>query len=1414
MDKIATVFFSFLFIFANLRNSNAELWHSFDGKSLRQTQVNLVHSDEEFTIVEFKFSGFTVNEKKIDGQKFSQIIIPETILSEEIGMPTLPILEKYLQIPNTKRPRLEVIDFSEHKFSDIEIPPFTQNSKKLNFDSEVYSFNKNFPSNFAEISEPSIFRDLRILKLKINPVKFNPVTQEVLILSKITVRINYEDFGGTNQILTPVTKKSSAFLPLYSELLLNFQDSEKAINLTQNLLLLYPKDFEDELKPFISWKEKLGFSVSQTTLSEIRQNSNPKEIKAFLQDKFYSKIFKPDFVLLVGNEKFIPTQENDSFYQNLDGKDYFPEILLGRIPVDSARELEKIISKIIAYEQNGISEKQLQKAFILENENPILAQTLTNLNFEFKTLEFEDSNSKSNESLFLFDLSGENNEINSPENSFAFRKSEKNLKNWIYKNSIGVFQSNSDFGNFTENFLQTFDNEKFASLGEVFTNSILKLGEKQKSFSLLGDPTISVFSLTPKEIFFEKTFDTKMSGSEIELKLFSGSKPLINADVKLILDKKLFLKAKTNSNGKVKLKLPNDFEGNAEILVKAKNHLPKTHSFKVVNDGKPFLTLEDFSLKGENFLNFGNNKLNLVLKNIGTAKTQNLRVALSTSNEFVEILNPVLEVGSLPINSILNSQFPFVINLKKGFPIETTSILFEVKFSDQTFIWKENLELQVQTPKFQIVKSYIPNPQKLFLELQNIGSQNVSDFGVSLKSVSPQINDTTFNLTFGNSNLTFVEIPFAQPLDENAKIPLEIEVTNTNGFSQKLTIEVEQKISPIEILLQDKSKWSFESSSESFKWNFDKKPRKILSEVRTNRTDFPSLNMSGNETAQSSQQRVFGKATTQEIDISEFENPVLEFYSMHLVEPTNDFDRRFLTISNDGFETTLFTEQFTNSELCGVWKKHSISLESFPKNIQIRFEFDSVDEFENGELGWFIDEIKITNSISTKAELNQNFVFQIQEQNKTTTFGIPLEFDSNLDFRIFEMTSENLNSLFLRKQKILKKLAKAESRMESFELQKELSLLALEIEESKVLVEAPSWLKADFGNEILELNFISETLEEGTFLAEVQLFSSLKEDEILERVQVFFKVDNFPMEINLAPDFVLTEDEKLEFSLQSLVSFGDAEKIEWNIFCENPNIFLSVENGTLKLEMEENLNLKNPENLILEATHVESFKVFTDTVLLSILPVNDEPSEFEFLSPEFNSWLTFENKNSVEVDFVWQKPKDVDFEDFSYTLEISSDSNFVSKETFIVENDTSLIVSFSPQNLGWKYWRVFVNDGEFVKVCKNGFGLINLILTLDGTDGVNSVPQVFELEQNYPNPFNGSTQISYQLPEASLVKIRIYNALGQEIKTLVNQTQEAGFYKFLWDAKDEKRSDVGSGIYFYRMEAKDFVKTRKMIFLK
>lgn len=99
-----------------------------------------------------------------------------------------------------------------------------------------------------------------------------------------------------------------------------------------------------------------------------------------------------------------------------------------------------------------------------------------------------------------------------------------------------------------------------------------------------------------------------------------------------------------------------------------------------------------------------------------------------------------------------------------------------------------------------------------------------------------------------------------------------------------------------------------------------------------------------------------------------------------------------------------------------------------------------------------------------------------------------------------------------------------------------------------------------------------------------------------------------------------------------------------------------------------------------------------------------------------------------------------------------------------------------------------------------------------------SLPQVFHLNQNYPNPFNPSTTIRYQLPAASKVSVKIYNILGQEVLTLVNKQQAAGYYSLNWNGKNSQGCQVTSGVYIYRLVAKSadktFMQSKKMMLIK
>jgi hypothetical protein len=122
-----------------------------------------------------------------------------------------------------------------------------------------------------------------------------------------------------------------------------------------------------------------------------------------------------------------------------------------------------------------------------------------------------------------------------------------------------------------------------------------------------------------------------------------------------------------------------------------------------------------------------------------------------------------------------------------------------------------------------------------------------------------------------------------------------------------------------------------------------------------------------------------------------------------------------------------------------------------------------------------------------------------------------------------------------------------------------------------------------------------------------------------------------------------------------------------------------------------------------------------------------------------------------------------------------------------INNDNSWS---SPRN--WTY--VWIGDQETVGV-------------KDRSD--DAVPLSYSLSQNYPNPFNPTTAINYSIRKTGLVKIELYNTLGQKVRTLVNEVKPAGSYKLEVGA-----NDLTSGLYFYRISAGDFVQTRKMVLMK
>ena len=190
-------------------------------------------------------------------------------------------------------------------------------------------------------------------------------------------------------------------------------------------------------------------------------------------------------------------------------------------------------------------------------------------------------------------------------------------------------------------------------------------------------------------------------------------------------------------------------------------------------------------------------------------------------------------------------------------------------------------------------------------------------------------------------------------------------------------------------------------------------------------------------------------------------------------------------------------------------------------------------------------------------------------------------------------------------------------------------------------------------------------------------------------------------------------------------------------------------------------------------------------------------------------------------------------------LTINSNNEFITEEeevklSYNVENIPEHITMSIINNFtGEEFDATEVNEITFITADKGGFPFagsegvsvypqlgsshftINLFYNeLSVNDQESSMPIQYALYQNYPNPFNPVTTIRYDLPKQSYVTITIYDMLGREVTTLVNQHQNAGSKSILWNATDLYGKTVSNGIYLYKIQAGDYIDTNKMILLK
>jgi hypothetical protein len=183
----------------------------------------------------------------------------------------------------------------------------------------------------------------------------------------------------------------------------------------------------------------------------------------------------------------------------------------------------------------------------------------------------------------------------------------------------------------------------------------------------------------------------------------------------------------------------------------------------------------------------------------------------------------------------------------------------------------------------------------------------------------------------------------------------------------------------------------------------------------------------------------------------------------------------------------------------------------------------------------------------------------------------------------------------------------------------------------------------------------------------------------------------------------------------------------------------------------------------------------------------------------FNRWsgsraVTFNFKDMYKAEYQIKYRGSGETQPAAMTLEPPSDSSsvFVARSNSISYNfaDTIYVRFWTTERFASKWTR-------------------EPVLIVEVTEGNNGIPKEYALYQNYPNPFNSTSVIRYDLPKSSFVTLKVYDVLGREVSTLVNERQEPGVHQVNWQAKG-----FATGVYFYRLQSGGFVQTKKLTLIR
>lgn len=339
------------------------------------------------TTVRFDIPGVFVYEEKVDGVTYHHLSISGRAALTDVGKPELPIVGEILEVPfgvnfAPQIIKTEVKALEGYNVYPAQPPLIDDGSSPRSFvlDKPTYLQDANYPSTLAVVNEQDIavIRGHRVMFLKVNPIGYNPVTRVITACPMVEVRLNYSRPAQIRGVDRRI--ESAVFEEFLKASLLNYKDPQRFYrpplptreqkNGCDYLIITHDAFYNetDPNNPIVrlrNWKQRKGYTTRVVKVGSIPGGNTPNAIQTYIRDAYSQWYPVPSYVLLVGDSDLIrafdgsihpdnnqPPIETDLYYTTTDGIDDFPDIYIGRLPVDSLQQATDIVDKILTYEQN------------------------------------------------------------------------------------------------------------------------------------------------------------------------------------------------------------------------------------------------------------------------------------------------------------------------------------------------------------------------------------------------------------------------------------------------------------------------------------------------------------------------------------------------------------------------------------------------------------------------------------------------------------------------------------------------------------------------------------------------------------------------------------------------------------------------------------------------------------------------------------------------------------------------------------------------------------------------------------------------------------------------------------------------------------------------------------------------------